>query len=210
MKGGIIIYTLEEMKKNAVIKNDHRYDYAEYESLDLPEEYRVEIIDGYIYPMETPDLSHQEILVCIATSIFQFIKDNKEKCIFLSPTVDVRLEYDKGDMTVVRPDAMVFYDRDLKGCDRYINGAPDFILEVVTYSTRRMDMYVKKTKYKENGVREYWIVDYDSDKIIKHNFEKGDKVTSYTFKDKIPVDIFDGRLIIDCKEIKEYVESWWN
>ena len=124
----------------------------------------------------------------------------------MSP-VDVRLEFDKDDMTVVQPDVLVICDREKKENKKNITGAPDFVLEVMSHSSRRMDMYVKMTKYKENGVREYWIVDYENDKIIKYDFENGDNITMYTFKDKVPVEIYDGKLVIDFKEIKEYVES---
>ena len=183
------------------------YTYEDYEKLQLPEGVRVEVIDGYIYTMDAPNVDHQNIVMYISNTFFQFIKENKGKCRVYSSPVDVRLEFDKDDMTVVQPDVLVICDREKKENKKNITGAPDFVLEVMSHSSRRMDMYVKMTKYKENGVREYWIVDYENDKIIKYDFENGDNITMYTFKDKVPVEIYDGKLVIDFKEIKEYVES---
>ena len=40
-----------------------------------------------------------------------------------------------------------------------IYGAPDMVVEVLSYSTRRKDITIKKDTYEANGVREYWIVD---------------------------------------------------
>ena len=182
------------------------YTYEDYAKLQLPEGVRVEVIDGYLYTMDAPNVSHQKLVTEIITSFSNYIKKNKGKCRVLTSPIDVRLEFDQGDTTVVQPDIIVFCDRE-KETEKSIIGAPDFVLEIMSHSSRRMDMYVKMTKYKENGVREYWIVDYENDKIIKHYFEEGDMVTIYTFNDKVPVEIYDGKLVIDFKEIKEYVES---
>lgn len=40
-----------------------------------------------------------------------------------------------------------------------IYGAPDMVVEVLSYSTRKKDVTIKKDTYEAQGVREYWIVD---------------------------------------------------
>ncbi len=40
-----------------------------------------------------------------------------------------------------------------------IFGAPDMVVEVLSYSTRKRDITIKKDIYEANGVKEYWIVD---------------------------------------------------
>ena len=183
------------------------YTYSDYAKLELPEGVRVEVVDGYLYKMDAPNIVHQDIAGEVFFVIRDYIKRHKGKCKVIMSPVDVRLEYDKGDMTVVQPDLIVVCDKDKMENRKNIKGAPDFVLEVISQSSRKMDMYVKMTKYKENGVREYWLVDYENDKIIKYDFENNDNITMYTFKDKVPVEIYDGKLVIDFKEIKEYVES---
>ncbi|MBR3041820.1 MAG: Uma2 family endonuclease [Eubacterium sp.] len=192
---------------NGEIFTQGGYTYKDYAKLQLPEGVRVEVIDGYIYKMDAPNVPHQSIVGEVFLGFREFIINNKGACKVLMSPVDVRLEYDKDDMTVVQPDMIVICDKDKLNNGKNVKGAPDFVLEVMSHSSRRMDMYVKMTKYKENGVREYWIVDYENDKIIKYYFEDSDSITMYTFKDKVPVEIYDGKLIIDFKEIKKYVES---
>ena len=75
---------------------------------------------------------------------------------------------------------------DDKGC----NGAPDWIIEVVSPSSRRMDYSVKLFKYHTTGVREYWLVDPDKNKIMVWNFEN-DNAGEYTFTDIVTVGIYD-------------------
>ena len=183
------------------------YTYSDYAKLELPEGVRVEVVDGYLYKMDAPNIVHQDIAGEVFFVIRDYIKRHKGKCKVIMSPVDVRLEYDKGDMTVVQPDLIVVCEQNKIENRKNVKGAPDFVLEVISQSSRKMDMYVKMTKYKENGVREYWLVDYENDKIIKYDFENNDNITMYTFKDKVPVEIYDRKLVIDFKEIKEYVES---
>jgi Uma2 family endonuclease len=71
-------------------------------------------------------------------------------------------------------------------------------------------MYDKMNKYRNCGVREYWVIDYDHEKILKYNFERDGEITMYTQTDKIPVNIYSENeegLVIDFGEIKEYIES---
>ena len=121
----------------------------------------------------------------------------------------VRLEYkeDGSDKTVFEPDVLIVCDKDkIKGL-KTINGAPDFVVEVLSNSNRKYEMYDKLHKYRTCGVREYWVVDYDHNKIIKHYFENDGEIMIYSMEDKVPVDIYGGKLEIDFKEIKEYIDG---
>ncbi|HIQ96807.1 MAG TPA: Uma2 family endonuclease, partial [Candidatus Limivivens merdigallinarum] len=79
--------------------------------------------------------------------------------------------------------------------DRGCNGAPDWIIEIVSPSSKRMDYFIKLFKYQTAGVKEYWIVDLDRKLVIVYEFEKDDGNT-YVFTDEIPVGIYDGDLKI--------------
>ena len=70
----------------------------------------------------------------------------------------------KNDKTYVEPDISVVCDEnklDDKGC----NGAPDWIIEIVSPGSRRMDYGIKLFKYRSAGVREYWIVDPENKEL---------------------------------------------
>ena len=62
-------------------------------------------------------------------------------------------------------------------------------------------------------MRELWLVDPRDRQIIVYEFEEDDRVSSYTFRDQVPVGIFGGELVIDFQEISDYLdelfgESW--
>ena len=108
--------------------------------------------------------------------------------------------------TVVQPDVFVICEpkrKDLKG-----NFLPDFVAEVVSPSSIKRDYFLKLGKYSNAGVREYWIVIPDSLKVLVYEFEKSDseRPTEYTFADKVPVGIWDGKCEVDFKEIYESIE----
>ena len=79
------------------------------------------------------------------------------------------------------------------------NGAPDWIIEVVSPSSRQMDYNKKLFKYRAAGVREYWIVDSMNQQIMVYHFEHDD-FEQYSFSDKVKVGIYDD-FEIDFSEI---------
>ena len=86
-----------------------------------------------------------------------------------------------------------------KGCD----GAPDWIIEIVSPGSRRMDYFIKLFKYRIAGVHEYWIVDPKRETVLCYYFEGDDYPHMYTFDDIIPVMIYDGKLEINFADIKD-------
>lgn len=89
--------------------------------------------------------------------------------------------------------------------DDHIYGEPDFVVEVLSPSTKKIDNLIKMRKYAEAGVKEYWIVDSEKRKVLAYNFEEGDWPSIYGFEDKIPVHIFPEPWELDFSEIYEYV-----
>ena len=68
-------------------------------------------------------------------------------------------------------------------------------------------IFIKLSKYKNAGVREYWIIDPDKKVVMVWDFEKDD-YGIYGFRDKIPFGIYDGELVIDFAVIDDYVTPW--
>lgn len=170
----------------------------------LPEERRVELIDGVFYDMAAPTTIHQMLITRIGLAIQRFIDDNAGDCMmFMAPT-DVQLDCD--DRTMVQPDIAVLYDRK-KLIRRCIMGAPDFIIEILSPSTRRKDAILKLMKYREAGVREYWIVDAEKERILAYYFEKDELPCIYGAGDSVPVGIYDGRLALGTEDIFKTVRQ---
>ena len=98
----------------------------------LPEDRRVELIDGCIYDMAAPSTIHQLIAGEVHRQISNFILEHDGPCMpFISP-VDVQLDCD--DKTMLQPDVVILCDIDRMKV-RCIYGAPDFVLEVISKST---------------------------------------------------------------------------
>ena len=164
----------------------------------LPDDQRVELIDGVFYDMSAPSTYHQIIGAEFLVRLKNFIKEKGGNCIALLSPVDVQLDCD--DKTMVQPDVLVLCDRS-KLIKRCIYGAPDFIIEVLSESTKRKDIITKSAKYVEAGVREYWMVDIEKERVTVHYFEKDEIFTIYGRDDEIPVGIFEGELKIPMAEV---------
>ena len=89
--------------------------------------------------------------------------------------------------------------------DRGCNGAPDFIIEIVSPSSQRMDYLTKLFKYRTAGVREYWVIDPIQRKVLVYDFFAEIYPVIYGFDAKIPVAIWDGDCVIDFQEISDYI-----
>lgn len=163
----------------------------------LPEDKRAEVFDGVVYDMSRPSLIHQTISIELSNIIYNYIKKQKGLCQLLNAPFDVKLS--DNPLTIVQPDIMIICDKnklDGKRC----NGAPDFIIEIVSPGNPSDDYIRKLYYYKNFGVREYWIVD-PKRKIVTVNYFEGDIVSvQYSFESVIKVNIYED-LFIDFSEI---------
>lgn len=154
---------------------------------DLPEGERAELIDGTIYYMAPPGRRHQKLVHFLDRTIGNYIQDRQGECEVYPAPFAVFLN--KNDRNYVEPDISVIRDRN-KLNDRGCNGAPDFIIEVVSPGSRTMDYMIKLFKYRSAGVREYWIADIEKDRILVYFFET-EFLNEYTFSDRVKVSIYE-------------------
>ncbi len=147
------------------------YSYADYLTWQLDE--AVELIKGKIMLMSpAPNVGHQRISRKLVVAIDKYLTG--KKCEVFSAPFDVRL-YDRKksilanqDMhTVVQPDLCVICNPDIldkQGC----NGAPDWVIEILSAGNSKREMKIKYALYQESGVTEYWLV-YPEQRAI-HQF----------------------------------------
>ena len=152
----------------------------------LPDGERAELIDGQIYYMAPPSRKHQKL----SGEIFGIIREY---------TAPFAVYLDEHTNTYVEPDISVICDPK-KLDDRGCTGAPDWIVEIVSPSSKQMDYYKKLFKYRTAGVREYWVVDPDKNLILVYNFEQGTS-EQYTLSDKVKAGIYEN-LVIDFRNIR--------
>ena len=154
----------------------------------LPDGERAELIDGQIYSMAPPNTRHQRILNYINTEINMYIRKNNGECEVFPAPFAVFLNDD--DMNYVEPDISVICDKN-KISDKGCHGAPDWVIEIISPSSRAMDYFTKLFKYQKSGVREYWIVDPIKQRVTVYFFEK-ELVEEYSFGEEVPVRIYEG------------------
>ena len=165
----------------------------------LPEEKRVEVFDGIIYDMASPSQTHQSISMQLSTIINNYLLRKKGGCSIFSAPFDVKLS--DNPLIIVQPDIMVVCDKD-KLDERRCNGAPDFIIEIVSPGNPSDDYIRKLYYYKNYGVREYWIVDPRRKTITVNYFENNIVSVQYPFESIIKVNIYDD-LYINFADIAE-------
>jgi len=151
------------------LDRDKTYSYADYLTWQFDE--MVELIKGKISLMSpAPNLKHQDASMSLSRSLSNFF--HHKKCRVYAAPFDVRL-YDRKKSslaneeihTLVQPDLCVICNLDLldrKGC----NGAPDWIIEIVSKGSARKDLKEKYALYQESGVTEYWLV-FPSEQTIQ-------------------------------------------
>ncbi|MCL2574125.1 MAG: Uma2 family endonuclease [Defluviitaleaceae bacterium] len=182
-------------------KEKQRFTYADY--CTWGDDIKCELIDGEIYLMSMPTVNHQRISRRLMRKFDEHL-DNKRCEVF--PPLDVRLNWEKGDDTVVQPDLLVVCDPekiDDKGC----NGAPDLVIEILSPSTAGYDTLKKFAKYHAAGVRELWFVDPETKTALAHIWSNNThSFTLYNSTDKITVGILP-ELTIDLKDIFQIQEE---
>ena len=174
-------------------------------STSLPDERRVELIDGVFYDMSAPAVIHQKILGELHILFRECTDAHEGRCeVYLSPC-DVRLDMD--NKTMVQPDLLVIcksYDLDAKRFE----GAPDLVLEILSPSTRSKDMLLKLYKYQNAGVKEYWVVDPDHETVLVYYFQDDNFYPEkYDFDAVIPIHISEGQCSIDFSRVNRALKK---
>ena len=154
----------------------------------LPDGERAELIDGDMYMMSPPGLTHQRIVSQLIKQIGNYIDSHHGECEVFPAPFAVFLNADSH--TYVEPDLSIICDKN-KLDDRGCNGAPDWVIEIVSPSSQRMDQLIKLIKYRETGVREYWIVNPEKETVLTYFFEDEEDSIQFDFAEDIPVRIYE-------------------
>lgn len=130
---------------------------------------RHEIIEGEHYMTPAPFLRHQRICGNIHALLREYARRTEAGQVYIAPA-DVVLS----DEDVVQPD--VFFIAAARASiinEKNVQGAPDLVVEVLSDSTRKTDMTIKRKLYEARGVREYWIVDPELETLLVYRAGEG-------------------------------------
>ncbi len=178
-----------------------------------------EIIGGEKFMAPAANLDHSGIIMRLGMIIGTHLSNNKNGYVY-PDDVDVHFS----DGSLYKPDLVVVLKSNEKilAGRKNIFGAPDMVVEVLSHSTRKKDLTIKKDTYEAQGVREYWIIDpwaksvtvyllrdgkYELDEIYKlfddKEMELLDDEEKAELKSEVPVSILEGLSVP-----LEFVFSW--
>lgn len=188
----------EAVRENISVMEPDRENYTVEDIYTLPEGQRAEVFDGRMVPMAFPTTTHQSMIGCLFTEISIYLRAKDERSrVFTSPFA-VFLKED--GRNYLEPDIAVVCDEgklDEEGC----HGAPDWVIEVVSSSSRGIDYGKKLGAYIDAGVREYWIVDSEKKVIVAYYLEQPDIPVIHHFGDIVKPGIYQD-LMIDSSQLE--------
>ena len=160
------------VRENAL---DYQYggkkvSYEEFMEIYEKSTLRMELINGEIYLLASPNIGHQEILGGLHLIFHEYFKGKKCR-VFLAP-FDVHFrKKDIKEPDVMQPDVLVACDVEgnVNGKGKYM-GTPALVIEILSDSTRSKDMIDKLNTYRLSGVKEYWVVDPKREQILIYEF----------------------------------------
>ncbi len=192
-------------QQSTVSKVKKQGEYTVEDYMALPDGDRKELIDGVFYDMATPTNVHQEVVGYMFLEIGNFIRKNKGKCRAVVAPSAVQLDCD--NKTMVEPDIYIVCNPEkVKKFGNY--GAPDFVLEVLSDSTRNKDLKIKSFKYMNAGVREIWYIDLKTGTLITY-YEGDDYLPAiHPLEGTLGLVIYDGRLEINLAELGDIIEEY--
>ena len=178
-----------------------------------------EIIGGEKLMAAAPNLDHSDIIFKLAYTIGGYLIEHRSGYVY-TDSADVHFS----DGSLYKPDLSVVLKSNEKilAGRKAIFGAPDMVVEVLSYSTHKKDLTIKKDTYEAQGVREYWIVNpwaksvtvyllrdgkYELDEIYKlfddKELELLDDDERAELKSEVPVSILEGLSVP-----LEFIFSW--
>ena len=156
--------------------------------------HRYELIDGVLIVSPSPARRHQRGVGELYFLLRSLCPTDLE--VLVAP-FDVVL----ADDTVVEPDVLVFRRAD--GTERGLNGPPLLAVEVLSPSTRRIDLTLKRSRYEAAGCPSYWVLDPDVPRLVAWELRDGayalagqaDGEEPVTLRLPFPVEVVPARLV---------------
>ena len=126
---------------------------------------RTELIDGVLYVTPSPTLLHQLVSLRLVRNFDQRFLHAGGGVVFFAP-LDFRL----GSNSVVQPDVVIVLDDRAQLLEEDpISGSPSIVIEILSPSTSKRDLGIKRDLYAVRDVPEYWVVDSSARAVTIHS-----------------------------------------
>ena len=119
-----------------------------------------ELWDGELIRTPAPFFNHQEVSLRFYRTLFDWVQKRGLGKVIASP-IDMVLSPHR----VVQPDVAFIAKERLHIIQRVIMGPADLVAEVVSLGGRNRDRIEKRDLYEQHGVKEYWIIDPESETV---------------------------------------------
>jgi Uma2 family endonuclease len=147
---------------------------------------RYELLQGELIVSPAPGRTHQRVLIKLLGMMGSALEAQEGLGEVGTAPFDVQLSPNdvvQPDLFVVLPDQADRYG------ERSFDGAPAFVLEVISPSSGTYDRIRKASLYVNSGVQEYWIIDPLGRRILVHDAGTGEPnpriVTSGTLTSRV-------------------------
>ena len=184
-----------------VTKPRTRLTVRDYLAIPEDDENRYELIDGELYMAPAPTWGHQRNKGKLYSTLERFVYANG-----LGEVIDAPLDVYLSDEDVFQPDiAFISNERlDIIHPDG-VHGAPDLVIEVLSPSTERRDLILKRERYEMFDVREYWLADTIGKTITVLRLRNGvfEHIGAFTEGMTVETPLIPG-LVVDVSEVFDY------
>jgi Uma2 family endonuclease len=149
---------------------------------------RFELIEGGLVELPGPLAIHQVIQYLLHGLMDRHVVE-RELGIVMGAPFDVKLN----DFNSVQPDICFVAVGRLGVVGRgFVDGAPDLVVEILSPSTSRHDRQTKRDLYERFGVREYLVVDPETERVLVHRLVDGRYQTLLDDQGRIRSAVIDG------------------
>ena len=135
---------------------------AYIEELESP---KYELINGEEVMMSPANIRHNRIQGNLHRIIATYLRGKRCEVFF-----ETKVQFDALNYYI--PDLIIVCDKD-KIKINHIEGAPDLVVEVLSPSTGKRDIGIKKEIYEHYGVKEYWIISPNERSIVVYHLKNG-------------------------------------
>jgi len=133
----------------------------------MPEDgHRYELVDGTLLVTPAPNTRHQS---CVAELLAILVGSAAGSDVKVLPAP---YDWVAGPSTLFQPDVLIARRADLG--PKRLERPPLVVIEVLSPSTRRIDLATKRMAYADAGVAAYWLVDPDVPSLTVLELEAGE------------------------------------
>jgi Uma2 family endonuclease len=129
---------------------------------------RFQLIEGELYMAPAPNRYHQDISRNLEYIFLEYLEEHPIGKLYHAP-FDVYLD----ETNVFQPDILFVSGERLSILSEAgAEGAPDFVVEILSPKTARLDLENKRVQYAQHGVDELWIIDPNAKTVAIHRFSE--------------------------------------